>query len=135
MRCVLGFLAICILAGCSTSADQVADSDDQEVVGATKVIEAQLRTDPRAVVDASCDRYTALSLSKTRDGKLYLELENKLAGTCEIAIVPDKRSYGVVQSSDGCGSTLYKGTRGADSVTLRIIGRASARIFALRRWS
>jgi len=120
MRRVLALVSLLALAACSAQTEDgtVADGEDQEQASATKLFEAELRSDPQAAPDNFCDKYTQLTVSKTRTGRLLLELENRLHGACEIFVAPDKHSYTVTES-ESCGSKIYKGTKSGDSVELQ----------------
>ena len=112
------------LAGC---AGTPADSDDavasedalMEPAAATKVLEAKLYRGPNATPSPYCDEHTAVTVLKTTRGKLILELENRVVGGCEMFVEPDKRTYPLEQSEESCGSTIYKGAVGDDSVSLQ----------------
>jgi hypothetical protein len=115
-------LATAFTAACSSSdsADDpsLADGTDQEQAGATKLTEAKLYADANANPNPMCDSHTALTVLKARSGKLIIELENRLSGSCEIFVAPDKRSYTVTES-ESCGSKILKGTKNGDSVELQ----------------
>jgi hypothetical protein len=121
MRRFLVILPLLALAACSSSTSDdgsLADGEDQEQASATKLLESQMRSDAQAAPDNFCDKYTQVTLLKTRTGKLLIELENRLAGSCEIFVAPDKHSYTVTES-ESCGSKMYKGTKNGDSVELQ----------------
>jgi len=107
-----------ILAGCSMKTSDSGTSAESEIQSETVLFESELRDDPKAKVDDFCDVYTELKVVKTKSGTLKAKLENKLAGTCEIAIVPDAREYTLTQSED-CGSAMYKGSKGKDSIDIQ----------------
>jgi hypothetical protein len=117
---IVSLLALLAVAACSSSPDQpqLADGPDEELNAAKPILEAKLYDDPDATPSAGCDVHTAATLLQTKTGKLRLQLENRVSGGCEIFIVPNKRTYSVAQS-DSCGSKVYKGTSGADSVELQ----------------
>ena len=121
MRRFFVILPLLALAACTSSSGDdasLADGEDQEQAGATKLMESQMRSDPQAQPDSFCDKYTQVTLLKTRTGKLRLELENRLGGSCEIFVEPDKHSYTVTESSN-CGSKIFKGTKAGDTVELQ----------------
>ena len=121
MRRFFVILPLLALAACTSSSGDdasVADGEDQEQASATKLMESQMRSDPQAQPDNFCDKYTQVTLLKTRTGKLLLELENRLGGSCEIFVEPDKHSYTVTES-ESCGSKMYKGTKAGDTVELQ----------------
>jgi hypothetical protein len=122
MRRLLILLPLLALAACSSSSSNedgsLADGEDQEQASATKILESQMRSDPQAQPDGFCDKYTQVTLLKARTGRLILELENRLGGSCEIFVAPDKHSYTVTESSN-CGSKIYKGTKDGDTVELQ----------------
>ncbi len=112
------FAAAAAACAAPTSGEEDGEVADQALAATTSVmLEAKLYEVPRAEVNASCDVHTAVTLSK-RARTVTMALENCVLGTCEILVVPDKRQYEVIES-DSCGSTVYKGTKGADSVSLQ----------------
>lgn len=68
---------------------------------------------PKATPDGFCDRYVELKFSSTS-----ATMTNKLAGSCEIFVAPDARTYAVTAKDDGCGSTVYTGKSGANTVSI-----------------
>ncbi len=121
MRRFLFILPLFALAACTSSSSEdtaLADGEDQEQAGATKILESQMRSDPQATPGGFCDKYTQVTLLKTRAGKLLLSLENRLGGSCEIFVEPDRHSYTVTES-ESCGSKMYKGTKDGDTVELQ----------------
>jgi len=115
----LGRLALLVplLASASIACGGTEPQDDTTVddaelqQGATVVLEGKLYSDPYATPDATCDVHTAMKVVKARSGKLRLELENKVHGPCELFVEPDKRTYGVTEST-ACGSISYSNSRG-----------------------
>lgn len=84
-----------------------------------KVLDVKLYDQPRAQPSPSCDRHTHLVVTK-EGGKLVAKLDHVLSPTslCEIAVVPDPRSY-VLSESSSCGSKVYKGANGADAIEIQ----------------
>lgn len=62
------------------------------------------------VPDSECDVHTALDLDVAQlNGKVAI-LEERVTGSCEIAVFANTRIYRLSREDAGCGSTLYKGT-------------------------
>jgi hypothetical protein len=74
----------------------------------------KLYDQPQAFAEPSCDRYTEMKLGKT-----HVTLTNRLAGTCELAIMPNERKFEVTKSADGCGTTIYKGKAGERTIVVQ----------------
>jgi hypothetical protein len=120
MRRLIASLSLATLAACSNSADDLSaiESEDRDLTGATALLQGKLYEEPDANPSPECDVHVAATLFQTAAGKLRLQLQNQVAGTCEIYVQPDKRSYVVTQSAS-CGSKVYAGTRGVDSIELQ----------------
>jgi hypothetical protein len=91
---------------------------------ASVVVDTKLYVDPHAAPSPTCDHYLKLVVGKEGE-KLVASLEYELSNTssCDLAIQPDPRTYELAKSEESCGSTIYEGTRGAD--TLRIQDNAT----------
>jgi hypothetical protein len=85
----------------------------------SKVLDVKLYDQPNAQPSAFCDRYTKLVLGQEGD-KFVATLNHELSATsaCEIAVMPDPRSYTVVRS-ESCGSKVYKGSAAGDSIEIQ----------------
>lgn len=117
---LVALLGTATLAGCSGDVSNGAGEDaaEDELNGATTILEAKLRADAHAVVDASCDVHTKARLVRTSRGKLRLSLADAVDGDCEVVVAKDARSYAVT-TSHSCGSTVYRGATAADTVELQ----------------
>jgi hypothetical protein len=85
----------------------------------SKVLDVKLYDQPNAQPSAFCDRYTKLVLGQ--EGDMFVAtLNHELSATsaCEIAVMPDPRSYTVVRS-ESCGSKVYKGSAAGDSIEIQ----------------
>lgn len=111
-----------LLVGCSASQDDGSGTGTDDVVSkdtSATLVTVKLYAEPRAKPTPDCDEHVKLVIVK--DGsKLVASLENALSSTstCEIPILKDRRTYEVKQSPDGCGSTIFEGKSGGD--TLRV---------------
>lgn len=72
--------------------------------------EFKLYSAPQAKPSDFCDVYTSLSLTEGVAHPQAL-LVNRLAGLCEIAILPNERLFDLTVTTDGCGAKIFKGTR------------------------
>lgn len=112
-------LGCSVLTGCAVNTSDEGAVAESELRSETVLFESDLRDNPdRSTIDLSCHSYTELQVVKTSSGTLKAKLENKLIGDCELAIIPDEREYTLTQSDD-CGSAIYKGSKGKDSITIQ----------------
>jgi hypothetical protein len=74
---------------------------------------------PKGNVDSFCDHYTKVVIGKEGD-RLVANVKQELSAkaTCEIAVLPNERTYPVTQSAS-CGSTIYEGQNGDDSLRVQ----------------
>lgn len=112
---LLALAATPLFAACAaTSSDDDASSDavnEDEIVGA-KVETFRLYGEPNAKPSAFCDMHTRLDLKTASNGNRYATLSEALSpgSACEIAVIPNPRTYRLKKTSDSCGSTIYSAT-------------------------
>lgn len=104
--------------GCAADADTDGgaedgpDSDDVTVdeANAAKVTPGSFKLygQPRATPNPNCDPHTKLTLEASRYSTA--KLEEGLEGFCEIAVVPNPRTYRLRLASTSCGSRIYTGS-------------------------
>ena len=71
----------------------------------------RLYFDPSMKIDPTCNSFTQMKITN-QNGKLTAALEEKLEGVCEIASIPNPRSYQIKYlGSSHCGAVFYEGTR------------------------
>lgn len=104
-----------VVVGCSGASETETAEDD--ATSAVKLLEAKLYDEPNATPSPSCDRYTQLTVSKGKSGRITAKIENRLGATssCEIFVEPNPRSF-TVTKSESCGSTIYEGTRAGEGI-------------------
>jgi len=61
------------------------------------------------IPDPYCDYYAELTFDPDGDPPVA-KLENKLDGMCEMAVLPQQRSYKLRREEDNCGSHVFSGT-------------------------
>ncbi len=104
------FAAAC--GGADLSTDQVDDGDDVSAEEALKASVTpgsfKIYSKPGYVPNRYCDLYTKLDLKS--DHYSTASLEEGVGGICEIASVPNPRTYRLRLDSTSCGSRIYKGS-------------------------
>lgn len=75
-----------------------------QAVAATKVI--KFYGTPHAKPNPGCDIHTRGTL-KVNGNAGTLTLEEAVSGFCEIAVIPNTRTYQITLNSTGCGSLVY----------------------------
>lgn len=109
---LLALSASALVAGCAATADDdSAPSDsvsEEEIVGA-KVETFRMYGEPNAKPSAFCDMHTRLDLKTASNGNRYATLSEELSpgSACEIAVIPNPRTYRLKKTSDSCGSSIY----------------------------
>lgn len=107
------FFIIAAVAGftaCTQSANNQTHLSEASTPASFK-----LYSEAHVEITPSCDFYTQLNLDSSA---LIASMENKLAGTCELALLPDPRSYNLSASTDGCGAVIYKGQNALRSIEI-----------------
>ncbi len=130
MRFLVTSLALFALATTACSASPDADEDSaaqsspceaggKDCAAETIVLSAKLYDEPDAKLDAFCDRYVRVTVTRGKEGKLTAKLENELSptSTCEVWVEPNTRSGAIVTKQD-CGSTVYEGKLGTANVLI-----------------
>lgn len=102
-------------AGCAADTDGAedgADGDDVTVdeANAAKVAPGSFKLygEPRATPNPNCDPHTKLTLAAGHYSTA--KLEEGLDGFCEIAVVPNPRTYRLRLAGTSCGSRIYSGS-------------------------
>lgn len=85
----------------------------------SKVLDVKLYL-PDTKPSPSCDHYTKLVIGQ-EGNELRATLKNELSATssCEIAVVPNERSYALTAKDDGCGTKVYTGTSGGTKLEVQ----------------
>jgi hypothetical protein len=86
----------------------------------SQVLDVKLYGDPpKGNVDSFCDHYTKVVIGQEGD-RLVANVKEELSAkaTCEIAVLPNERTYPVTKSA-ACGSTIYEGQNGDDSLRVQ----------------
>lgn len=68
-----------------------------------------LYAEPNYSPDANCDLHTQLTLDAGAVSGKFAVVEEKVAGSCEIAVVANPRFYKLTTRSIGCGSLVHAG--------------------------
>jgi hypothetical protein len=110
-------LALTSLLGCAANSADAGSADEQNVTSAKTLFTAKLYADANHLASPDCDVHTFLSVEKS-GAIVTAKLENRVSGSCEIMNDPNPRAYVVTPSDDGCGTTVYAGSTGADRVTI-----------------
>ena len=76
------------------------------------LLSAKLYDEPNPKVAPDCDLFTKITVTE-QDGKATATIVNSLAGSCEIAVQPNERSFDV-EASEDCGSRIYTAKAGAN---------------------
>ncbi len=112
---IVSLLSLSILAGgCAAATDGEEGADDQGVSSEDALITGitpgtfKLYGEPGHVA-SGCDVYTKLVLSKIGGAKATLSEE--VGGMCQLAIMPNLRSFRLHQTGTSCGSKIYEGHR------------------------
>src|SRR5262245_50190040 len=111
---VLSTVAASLSVGCSAETssssgeDGDGDGDDVSVdeANAARVTPGsfKLYTDPNAAPNPNCDVHTKLDLAAAPHSTA--KLEEAVEGSCEIAVIPNPRTYRLRLANTSCGS-LY----------------------------
>ncbi len=101
-------------AGCS-GANVVAEQVDGDDVSTEEAMKASVKAgtfklynEPRHTPNVGCDLYTQLELKANHYSTATLE--EHVGGLCEIAAVPNSRTYRLRLDGTNCGSRIYKGS-------------------------
>jgi hypothetical protein len=108
------------------SADTTDDpSGDDDDVAESEAIAAKvtpgsfkLYMNPRAEPNPSCDVHTKLDLEAAYFSTA--RLSEGLAGFCEIAVIPNERTYRLRAAGNDCGSRIFTGSRKKDGKSYAI---------------
>jgi hypothetical protein len=107
-----GLLALSAL-GCAADA-QSADDGDGDDTSAEEALTTRIEpgsfklySDANHKVNQGCDVFTSLVL---KNGPAAATLEEHVGGFCEIAVVPNARTYRLKQTGTSCGSKIYSGS-------------------------
>lgn len=114
-------LTLVAIEGCAPSSQEDSAIEEPELssVGppVPALFEARLYTSPTPSVSPTCDKHLAATIFRGRSGRLILDLGNRVTGGCEVRVAPETRRYALDVTTE-CGSTVYRGSRGDDQVTL-----------------
>jgi hypothetical protein len=107
------------------SADTTDDAGDDDDVAVAEAISAKvtpgsfkLYMNPRAEPNPSCDVHTKLDLKAAHFSTATLA--EGLAGFCEIAVIPNERTYRLRAAGNDCGSRIFTGSRKKDGKSYAI---------------
>ncbi len=106
--------AAILIGGCSGNPSSNSDEDGNDV-STEEALKAnvtpgtfKLYTKAHATPNTSCDLYTKLDLKSAFYSTAVLE--EVVSGFCEIAVVPNKRTYRLKLDSTSCGTRVYTGS-------------------------
>lgn len=96
-------------------ADSVSEEDGVDEVSEAEAISAKitpgefkLYAEPNAAPSPSCDPHTKLELKAARFSTA--SLREAVGGFCEIAVIPNPRTYRLRQTGNSCGSRTFAGS-------------------------
>jgi hypothetical protein len=109
--CLFTLSAGVLTTGCAVDADtdESTDATEDELRTTVQPGEFKLYDEPNHEVNAFCDLFTNLSL--VQGSLAQAKLEDRVQGSCKIAVNPNPRSYRLRKVGTSCGSTLYEGSR------------------------
>jgi hypothetical protein len=104
-----------LAAACSVDAQDASNGEDSDDVNEAESVAAKvtpgsfkLYAQPHATPNPGCDVHTKLDLAA--DHFSTASLEEVVGGFCEIAVVPNPRTYRLRQTGTSCGSRIFAGS-------------------------
>lgn len=93
------------LAACGT--DSESQLLDDRTVTSVQPVTLKMYDERQPQINPECDLYTELQLINGYAGAIA-KIENKLGGSCKIAVAPNAMTLNLVETEMGCGSKAYE---------------------------